>query len=643
MPVDLQVRDVREALYWGAGGPAGCGDGRPSTLLLGNLFHETFAALVGQDEELHVQAALGEAEPDLDDWKHRLREHAYESIVGQRLFGDRAALQEHSDRVPDFWRATENMTSWLAEILFELWRRQRHFDRPCPEFFQDTTAHLSSEWRLVWEVRQPHWTNSVRLTGVADAVWWLPQRKLWCVLELKLGQTAPEADLAQACLYHQMLGAIGQQNSAFARTSASGPLALISFEPDCRERLLEPHALEEAQRRLVDLIGRLAGVLPESGAKAESPMPSSTRRQEPASDVNATELGLRLIRALEEYGAQVELDGTPIVGPTFIRYPLQLARGVKWKKVAASASELTHRMGLEQTPFIAVEGGRVVVDVQRPDRATVFFHDVADQLPRPDAHGGCSRIVLGVDLDGVLQTADLAEPENAHVLVAGTTGSGKSEWLRTVLAGLLSTNTPDTLRLMLIDPKRSAFHDLLDSPFLWDPNALVYPDEQPATEALLRLVEEMESRYRRLQGYDNLAHYQRETGEVVPRLVSICDEYFDLVNRDRNERKEIERLISRLGAKARAAGIHLIVATQRPDRETVKGALDANLPARVGLKVQKAIESKMVLQEPGAENLLGNGDLLFRNIGQSVRLQAPYLPPEERSKIFDVPDVRAAR
>jgi DNA segregation ATPase FtsK/SpoIIIE, S-DNA-T family len=630
MPRDLQVRQVREALYWGAGGPGGCGEGRPSHALLGSLFHETFAALVGPDQQWHVQAALGEAEPELSEWKHLLREHAYTRLIGPKLFQHQAVLREYADRLVDFWRAVECLTDWLAEILFAIWNTQKSDTVVTPEFFQDVTTFVWTERPLSWEVRLPGWTDSVRLSGAADAVWWVPRRG-WCVLELKIGQTAPEADLGQACLYHQMLRAIGEGDRAFS-ASAAGPLALVSFEPQRRERLLQPPQLQAAQETLLPLIGRLAGVLPDKAPP--NPLPSPVAAPENA---GIAELGKQLLRVLEEYGAKVEMHGEPIVGPAFIRFPLKPARGVKWKKVADSADELPHRMGFETAPFISQENGCVMIDVRRPDRATVLFREIERQLPQSDPQFGCSRIILGVGLDGALHTADLSEPENAHVLVAGTTGSGKSEWLRVVLAGLLSANTPETLRLVLIDPKRNAFHELRGSEFLLTPESLVYPDEQSVTAVLAALAEEMDARYRKIEGYDNLAHYLRETGDALPRIVCVCDEYFDLVNRDRQERKEIERLISRLGAKARAAGIHLIVATQRPDRETVKGALDANLPARLALKVQKRIESMMVLQEPGAENLLGHGDLLFRNVGKPVRLQAPYLPPEERSRIFHAP------
>jgi DNA segregation ATPase FtsK/SpoIIIE, S-DNA-T family len=190
--------------------------------------------------------------------------------------------------------------------------------------------------------------------------------------------------------------------------------------------------------------------------------------------------------------------------------------------------------------------------------------------------------------------------------------------------------------LVLIDPKRNAFNDLKGSAFLLNPSALVYPDEQPAERVLEKLADEMERRYKRLQeaGADTVDRLGYLARVSLPRILCICDEYFDLINRDRESRIKIEAQIFRLGAKARSAGIHLMIATQHPNRQTIKGTLDVNLPARVGLKVSKGIDATVLLNRKGAENLLGNGDLLFKNIGEPVRLQSPLLGIEERRHIF---------
>jgi hypothetical protein len=483
---------------------------------------------------------------------------------------------------------------------------------------------------LSLELREPTWTDSVVVVGIPDVLVKAPNSSAWCVIELKLGRTAPEADLAQTCLYHLMLSC-SEQYRRDSR-SESGSLALVSFEPEPRERLFAAPELENARRTLTELIGRLAGVC----GKQRDPAKPVSRVVPPASEPESRykELGEKLVATLREYGADARLAGPPIIGPTFLRFPILPGRGVKFTAVQCRAQEIRVRLGLDQPPRIGMEGSHVVIDLQRPDRQLVHFEQLRDQLPDGDPLLGNSKIPIGLDLNGELQFADFARPENSHLLVAGTTGSGKSEWLRTMLAGLLVSNTPETLRLILIDPKRTAFLSLRNSPYLLRP--IVFPESEPVSKVLESLAEEMDRRYRLLEetGSDTLADHVRRTGRPIPRIICVCDEYADLLRRDREEKKAIEFQINRLGAKARAAGIHLTLATQQPSRETIIGALDANIPARVGLKTNSHIESRMLLSTTGAENLLGHGDLLFKDIGDPVRLQGAYLSPEVRDKLF---------
>jgi DNA segregation ATPase FtsK/SpoIIIE-like protein len=455
------------------------------------------------------------------------------------------------------------------------------------------------------------------------------------VIELKLGRTAPEVDLAQACLYYEMLFSSCETGPG----NSEGALAILSFLPEPRERLFRTDELVHVRPRLVRLVGRLAGVLPgEEPARASKPIDAKrqasehkkTRRQKASQE--QIDHGKQLVATFREYNAPLELDGEPIVGPTFLRYPVVLGRGVKVASVKGRIEEVQMRLKLAEAPIINMSGGQVTIDVQRPDRQFVTFEEIEGLLPEPDPLTGCSQVPIGIDLDGELRLANLGEPEHCHLLIAGTTGSGKSETLRSMLAGLLITNTPQTLRLVLIDPKRNAFHELNDSPFLWQP--IVYPDENPAVDVLESLVKEMNRRYAALNGADTMEQRVRRTGTPMPRIVCVCDEYFDLIQRGRTERQSMEQQLFRLGAKARAAGIHLIIATQQPSREVIKGALDANIPARVGLKTNNGIESSMLLGTTGAENLLGNGDLLFKAIGDPVRLQSPYLLEDQRRAIF---------
>lgn len=634
MAVSVTVRQVRQAIY-SKTGVDDAAQGHPSTLLLGRLFHEIVADLAGSDRSLNWQEALSGLDPEKEIWQQKLVDHAYDRLIGPRLTRERVRLQDSAEQVLHFWTACKAMCGWLVGILWTA-KQGGLLNEDLAPVDSARELLLTPEVSLAWEIRKNGWTDEVDVTGVADLLLRIPENGQWCVIELKLGRGAPQADLMQACLYHQML-------SAAARGEVTpGAIALVSFHPEKKEHLVSPEQIERVKDRLVNLIGECASVLPTQAEKvavpAQGALDSEEERRKAASTASRKhiELGQKLVKVFNEYGVRADLAGDPIAGPTFLRYPVELGHGVHVKAAQRQAPNIQMRLQLDAEPFIHLADGCVVIDIQRPDRQTVKFSEIEGQLPPSDPLIGCSKVPVGVDLNSRLRFADLAEPEIIHILVAGSAGSGKSEWLRSALAGLLLTNGPDTLKLVLIDPKRNAFNELKNSPFLFDEKSLVYPDECPAAGVLARLADEMDARYKLMSEINAgcLKEYVRKTGKAVPRIVCFCDEYADLVSGPKKERKEVEGQIGRLGAKARAAGIHLIIATQHPSREIIKGALQTNIPARVGLKTAKAIESRMLLNVNGAEKLLGKGDLLFKDIGDPVRLQSPYLSEEDRKRIF---------
>ncbi|MGE3819846.1 MAG: DNA translocase FtsK, partial [Isosphaeraceae bacterium] len=550
--------------------------------------------LVGDDPERNARSALEGLDSHPDAVRTALRRHAYDVLVGPRIQQDRVQLRGQGEALLKFWEAVESLCDWLARL-------------------PGLTEIALPEVPLSRTFEDPGWTGPVTLHGVADAVLRVAPGR-WCVVELKLGRNAPEADLAQALLYHLMLS---------NEREPAGDVALVRFGPEREERVFRADQVESARPALFKLIGGLAGVLE-----------GRQRPTAPPIDQDQDALGERLVAALAEHDVQVRLDGPPVVGPAFIRFSLTLEHGVKVAAIQNRAKELRVRLGLGASPRIEIDGSRVVVDVQRADRQTLPFDAIQSEFLRDvDPEVGSSRVPVGVGLDGSLTVADLSRPEHAHVLVAGTTGSGKSEWLRSAIAGLILANTPETLRLVLIDPKRNAFSWLRSSPFLLRP--IVHPPEKLASEALAELIEEMESRYRKLEssGSDTIEDHVRKTGQTLPRIVCVCDEYADLIRGDKAERELLESQITRLGAKARASGIHLILATQQPSRAVIKGAIDANVPARVGLFMNRHLESQMLLGQSGAETLLGRGDLLFKDVGEPVRLQAALLNDDQRDQL----------
>jgi energy-coupling factor transporter ATP-binding protein EcfA2 len=652
MPVTVTVSQIREALYR-ADRTAGREPVIATTGLLGRWFHEALSYLVSQEPGGGLLGVLAGGPADLESWKSLATARVYEEIVGPRLTRNCALLQESAGQVLVFWQAMREAAEWFAELA---WRAHAGLQRGQQGVLLPAWQHLqecfASEVPLECELSDPLWSDTVRLVGIADWVCRPSGVDRWCVVEFKTGRGSSEADLAQVCLYHLILQELSRSGEMAA--GYSGALALIRFSPHRTELLLTADQLSVVRVRLLALIGSLAGV--SSGAVGEAHVVERRERASGAdgaalavqrvsavprgaairrnlqSATDCAELGRRIVRTFCEYGVQVSLEDEVVVGPTFLRFRVIPGVGTRVTAIEQRAAELQIRLGFSAEPFISRDQGRLVLDVQRPDRQTIFFDEIRGSLADVPSGFGSTLVPVGVDFSGELICADLSKPEHCHLLVAGTTGSGKSEWLRMAIAGLLIRNTPETLRLLVIDPKRNAFHALRSSPFLLQP--LVFPDEQPAGEVLERLCEEMESRYAMMNGADTIADAALQSGRRLPRIVCVCDEYRDLISRGRKERMQIESQICRLGAKARAAGIHLILATQEASRDTIRGPLDSNIPARVGLKMGRHLESRMLLGVSGAEKLLGHGDLLFRDIQPPRRLQAPLLTESNRVEIF---------
>jgi len=637
MTVHLSVADVRAALAE-ASGPNGTGKGEPATALLGRLFHETFADLVGVDPLRSGLRVIVEGSAEAGRRNEQLVEHTWRRLLAPRLRRNAAVLQDSAAEVMTLWRATKNLAGWLSAIVAELVAHSPGLSAN----WERVEPLLRAEVPLECEIREPGWKESVRLVGYADSVLRVPGRDAFCAIELKLGRAMPAVDLGQAALYYVMLARSTPTPENDARRSG---LAMVRFSPSLDEHVVEAAALGGAVEQLVQLIGRLAGVLPdaratdaESVGRVAAPQPETADRSglgEP--DPRYAQIGKRLASAYREHGIAVEIVGAPRVGPRFLRFEARLSAGTKLDGLRRRTAEVQHRLELASEPLIVQEGGRLYVDVARPDPETVLFSAIAGGLPAVDPLRGSAKAVVGVDPGRRIRFADLASAGRSHVLAAGTTGSGKSEWLRMMLASLIATNTPETLRVVTLDPKLAAFNDLEGSKFLWQKDAFWIPGrDRPASQLFEELIEEMERRYRltRQAGADDLSAYIQKTGRPLARIVCLCDEYFALISQNKQERSAIERAVGLLGAKARAAGIHLVLATQQPSRATITGAIQANLPCRVALTLSSHIESAMILGVSGAERLTGAGDLLYKDFGDPVRLQAPYLPEGERRSLF---------
>jgi hypothetical protein len=606
--VELHIRDVRKRLLTaGDEAPTAAEDAAVVADLV-TLFHEVVGQCFTAGSPIDVVGIVSDIEADAGPWRAAILEAIYRVVVLRSLERDRAVWKQFPAHFATFWRGVENFSDWVTGMLLEMSRKHGTLDA--------ARDLLACERSLRVELREPGWTDTVVVTGHPEGVLLMPETNSWCVTVLHSDPASRHANLALAALYRLLLEASGEDHH---------DLRLVAFADAVQDRSVPASDLDDVEQRLKQAISRMAGVSREGG---QEKAPAFDWKQVTPQHLKMQE---NLVRVLRTYGLKFSIDGQPRLGPTFIRFLVLPTAGAKVSKFTRLIEEIALGMNLRNPPIIERVGDRIAIDVERPDRRAVSFDALRTMLPQPDRLLGNSKMLVGVDIDGRLVFIDLAKPEHCHVLVVGTAGSGKSIWMRAALASLVETNVPDTLRLVLIDPKRNAFTAWRASPFLWEP--IVHPDETPALDILSGLVEEMEQRYERMgkAEVDDLRGLVRHENRPIPRIVCVCDEYADLVVTS-DDRHEIEATIARLGAKARAAGIHLILATQTPRREIIGGMIKANLPTCVGLRVSSETEAK-IIEMPGAELLLGNGDLLLRSIGEPMRLQGPLLAAEREHAV----------
>lgn len=338
----------------------------------------------------------------------------------------------------------------------------------------------------------------------------------------------------------------------------------------------------------------------------------------PTGNDQAAMLGRTLIETLNSFNQKTDWIGAAIA-PSFIRLKVKPQPGVKISAIQGLSSDLQVALGVDNAPVIMPEAGYLAIDMPRQDRQTPPFESYIQKESLPSNK---ITIPIGISIEGKLVEASLSDPNTCHFLVGGTTGSGKSEFLRSLLTGLLVRYSPESLKIVLIDPKRVTFPEFDDCQWLYEPIAR---DVKIAIEVIEKLVEEMDSRYKTFEsaGVSDLDKYNQKSIKPLPRIVCIFDEYADFMA-DKNDREPFEQSIKRLGAMARAAGIHLIIATQRPEQKIVTPLIRSNLPGRVALKVASEGDSMIVLggNDITAKQLLGKGDLFYLAGSKKERLQA---------------------
>jgi S-DNA-T family DNA segregation ATPase FtsK/SpoIIIE len=376
----------------------------------------------------------------------------------------------------------------------------------------------------------------------------------------------------------------------------------------------------------------------EPAAEAEYRLPDrAILRRSPPANGQSAEAGARvadkLVHTLGSFGVEATIVGQ-IAGPRVTRYELQLAPGTKVSKVAALKDDLSYALATTEIRILAPIPGKQAVGVELPNLAPnyVALGDIFDDLPQTASP---LAVWLGKDISGTAVWTDLARMP--HILIAGTTGSGKSGCINTILTSTLLRSTPDEVRMILIDPKRIELGFYESIPHLLTP---VVSSPKEAAAVLANVVAEMDRRYERMsivraRSLPEANRALRSRGErPLPYLLVVIDELADLMM---ISPQEVEDAVIRLAQKSRAVGIHLVLATQRPSVDVITGMIKANVPSRIAFAVSSQTDSRVILDQAGAEALLGQGDMLFKPLGTSrlQRVQGAYVSEEEIALVVE--------
>jgi S-DNA-T family DNA segregation ATPase FtsK/SpoIIIE len=359
----------------------------------------------------------------------------------------------------------------------------------------------------------------------------------------------------------------------------------------------------------------------------------STPDQARPDTADQQQVAARLVEGLGHFGVEAKVIGA-VAGPHITRYELRLAPGIKMSKVAQLKDDLAYALAATDIRILAPIPGKQAVGVEVPNarRRIVHLGDVYQEPPE-----GCSPLTvwLGKDVSGKAVAADLAKMP--HLLVAGTTGAGKSAAVNAMLSSILLRATPEEVRLVLVDPKQVELNHYEAIPHLLTP---VITSPRMAANALQNLVREMEWRYgvmsmKRTRSLPELNKVRVAAGDkALPYILCVIDELADLMM---VAPADVEDSIIRLAQKARAVGIHLVLATQSPRVDVITGMIKANVPSRIAFAVSSQTDSRVILDQNGAESLLGQGDMLFSPVGSSrlQRIQGAYIDEPQIAALTD--------
>ncbi len=349
-----------------------------------------------------------------------------------------------------------------------------------------------------------------------------------------------------------------------------------------------------------------------------------------------TDTATKLQKTLYSFGVSAKVENVS-VGPAITRYELRPAEGVRVSKIANLADDIALNLAAETIRIEAPIPGKQAVGIEVPNKEKEAVH-LREVLESPEFQENDSKltVALGKDVAGNTQLADIAKMP--HVLIAGATGSGKSVCINTIITSIIFHAKPSEVKLVMVDPKVVELSVYNGIPHLLIP---VVTDPKKAAGALAWAVQEMDDRYnkfaqkgvRDLKGYNHAIEKEEGVGKL-PQIVIIVDELADLMM---VAAKDVEEAICRLAQKARAAGMHLVIATQRPSVDVITGLIKANVPSRIAFAVSSQVDSRTILDSVGAEKLLGKGDMLYFPSGapKPIRVQGAFVSDEEVEKVVD--------
>jgi S-DNA-T family DNA segregation ATPase FtsK/SpoIIIE len=490
-----------------------------------------------------------------------------------------------------------------------------------PEFRSWSDVYLAKEFPLKG-IRIDLGCGSLIISGRLDAVRFHPGHELE-VVDYKLTHgDHMKHDLLQLAIYAKLL--------SLARPGLIFHGTLEYYEPELHEVAVSKEDLEVLFEDIVNpALQEIAGdKLPHSEPHEKILMPG--RLEEKDAKGSKKDLSEAIRNCFADFKLEVKVLGQQ-EAPQLIRYRLKPAPGVKVVSLANRADDLKVALSLPQTPLVEPSKGAVVIDIPKDKPDIVYWNAVVSDSEYRK-HKSPVSFPVGIGVDNQAIVADFADPNTCHCIVAGASGSGKSEFLKSLVASLVLKNTPAKLKLTIIDPKILTFGNLSDLPHLAAP---VVTDVEAALPHMRDAAEEMDKRYQILfrEGFENLSDRFKSGKSDIHYHVIVFDEFADLILSDKKTKKEFETVVSRLAAKGRAAGIHLVLATQRPDRNVVTGLIKANLPLKICMRVINASNSSIILDQTGGEKLLGRGDLLCDRGKGVERAQSPYITQEEFRKL----------